>query len=139
MTSSIRCVPTLVSFVALSCILTGCGKPTAQVSGRVTWTDGTPLEGEIRVIRFEPTADSTAEIKKAAFADIADDGSFELLTRQAGDGVYIGKYKVTFTVLKTAMGREPVLPEKYTTADASPFEMEVKSDISGLKYELERP
>ncbi len=137
--SVIRGVTAAVLATLCFSAMVGCGKSTAQVSGVVTWSDGKPLEGEIRVIRFEPTAHSTAEVHKAAFADIAEDGKFEMMTRVSGDGVLCGQYKVTFTILKTALGRESAIPAKYTSADESPFEIDVQSDISDLTYQIERP
>lgn len=127
-----------LGWTILPLLVIGCGRDTAQVSGKVLWKDGTPLTGEIRVIRFEPTSDSTAKIKKAAFADIADDGSFTMLTRQPGDGVFLGQYVATFTVLKTAMGRESLIPDRYTSARQSPFPIEVQGDMRDLLFELEK-
>src|SRR5687768_14245710 len=83
----------------------GCGsRDSYQVSGRAQYKDGSPITGAMRVIRLEPTEDTTAEIRKAAGTSIAADGSFELFTRKPGDGVIPGKYAVTFTVLDKPMG-----------------------------------
>ena len=71
-----------------------------QVAGKVLYTDGTVPHADICVIRFDPTEDTTAEIRKGATSDITPDGSFELFTRMPGDGVYDGRLCVTFAVTK---------------------------------------
>jgi hypothetical protein len=117
----------------------GCGgRTTHQVSGKVQYTDGSPISGGARVIRLEPTSDTTAEIRKVASGVIEQDGSFELFTQRPGDGVIAGKYKVTFTVMDKPMGGKSLIPLKYTTEDQTPFELVVDDDKTGLTYELEK-
>jgi hypothetical protein len=117
----------------------GCGgKDTAQVSGRVAYKDGQPMKGLIRIIRFEPTTDTTATVQKAASSEIADDGSFQLYTRIPGDGVYLGRYAVTFTVLSGATGGQFLVKPEYTQAESTPYIVDVEGDMSGLTFEIER-
>jgi hypothetical protein len=106
------------------------------VSGRVQYTDGSPITGGVRVIRLEPADDTTAEVRKVASGIIAPDGTFEMFTRKPGDGVIAGKYLVTFTVMDKPMGGKLLIPEKYTTVDGTPFDIVVDDDKSGLLYEL---
>ncbi|MCO6044809.1 hypothetical protein NG895_12930 [Aeoliella sp. ICT_H6.2] len=120
-----------LGFILVTCV-TGCGGDTAQVSGHVEYEDGSPLVGAIRVIRFEPTEDSKAVVRKVASSPIADDGSFELVTKRPGDGVYKGKYKVTFTVLESPATGVSLIKPEYTTAMDSPLEVSV--DHSGADY-----
>ncbi len=121
-----------------ACLLSlGCGSGKFPVSGKALFRDGTAAQGEIRVIRFEPTADTTAKVRKTAFADLEPDGSFDLFTRQPGDGVYRGKYAVTFTVFRTAQGREPAIAEKFTSAKTTPFTVEVNKPLHDLIFEIE--
>ena len=61
-----------------------------------------------------------------------------MLTRQPGDGVYLGKYHVTFTVFKTAMGQESAIPARYAAADETPFSIEVTGNVSDLLFELDK-
>jgi hypothetical protein len=128
----------LFGLILLTLAGSGCGRSNAQVSGKAQFSDGSPLTGEVRVIRFEPTADSPAEVRKSAFADIEPDGTFQMMTRQYGDGVIPGKYHVTFTVFKTAMGQESAIPKRYTAAELTPFSIEVSGDVQDLRYELEK-
>lgn len=117
----------------------GCStKNVAQVSGRVQYKDGSPIEGAVRLIRFEPTEDSTAEIRKTASGQIASDGSFQLFTRKPGDGVYLGSYAVTFTVLTKPMGGESLIPEKFNYASSTPYVVDINGDAEDLTFELEK-
>ena len=119
--------------------VTGCGGPTAQISGNAKFDDGSPIEGAIRSIIFVPTDDTTAEVRKSASGSLAADGSFTLVTRKPGDGVYKGKYAVTFMVLKDPKLGGLLVPEKYTFAETTPFKVEVTGDRSDLLFELEKP
>jgi hypothetical protein len=125
---------------ALVAGLTGCGggREVYQVSGRAQNQDGSPMTGGVRVIRLEPTEDSKAEIRKAASAQIAPDGTFEFFTRQPGDGVIAGSYAVTFTVLDKPMGGRSLIPQKYNLRTETPFKLEVDDDKDDLLFELEK-
>jgi hypothetical protein len=123
----------------VGCVLVGCGGPTAQVSGHAKFDDGSPIEGAVRSIIFVPTDDTTAEVRQSASAALADDGSFTLLRRKAGDGVYKGKYAVTFMVLKDPKQGGLLIPEKYTYREDTPFTVEITGDRSDLLFELEKP
>lgn len=116
----------------------GCGSPTAQVSGHAEFADGTPLTGAVRKLSFEPTPDSTAEVRKAAMGDIGTDGAFTLYTRKPGDGVFKGKYAVTFTVLKDPNYGGLLVPEKYADKGSTPFIVEVTADRDDLHFQLDK-
>ena len=130
----------LTAVIALALVgQAGCGSREAyQVSGRAQYKDGSPITGATRVIRLEPTADTTAEIRKAAGTTITADGSFELFTRKPGDGVIPGKYAVTFTVLDKPMGGKSLIPAKFTNPINTPFEIVVDGDKTELLYELDK-
>ncbi len=123
--------------VILTCVLTGCGKEMVQVSGQVKVKGESEVPGAIRAIRFEPLPDSTAKVRKAASGDIAKDGSFTLFTRQLGDGVYPGKYAVTFTLLSGDIGGKILVKPEYMNADVTPYVVEVENDMNDLVYEVE--
>jgi hypothetical protein len=126
------------AFTLAAITLAGCGaKESYQVSGQVKYIDGSPITGGVRVVRFEPTDDTTAKIRKAASATIADDGSFTAFTRRPGDGVFAGKYAVTFSVLTQPLGGTSLIPDYYTDARSTPFKVEVDGDKE-LNYELEK-
>ena len=91
-----------VVVLPLIIVAAGCSKGPAvfQVRGKVMYKDGSAPRGGVRVVRFEPTRDSSAERRRVASGQIETDGSFELFTRRPGDGVFPGEYNVTFTVWK---------------------------------------
>jgi hypothetical protein len=125
----------------LLCLIgqTGCGgRESYQVSGRAQYKDGSPITGGVRVIRLEPTQDSTAVIRKAAGTTIAPDGTFEIFTRKPGDGVIPGKYAVTFTVLDKPFGGKSLIAAKFTNPVDTPFELVVDEDKTELLFELEK-
>jgi hypothetical protein len=110
----------------------------AQVKGKVTYKDGSIPQGNIKVIRFSPSKDSTAEVRKGATSMIGDDGSFELWTRKAGDGAYLGEYVVTFTVRKSPTDpNSSLIQPKYTAPATSPYKVNITGDVDDLKYEVE--
>lgn len=119
----------------------GCGqRQTAQVSGVVKYADGSDIEGAAKIIRFQPTPDTTAEIRKAASGRIQPDGSFTLMTRKPADGVICGKYFVVFSVLSNPIDPSTSLvSKKYTGEEPSPFEpIVVDRDITDLEFLLEK-
>ena len=118
--------------------MSGCGRDTAQVSGQVRYVDGSQLGQAYSFIQLRPTDDTTAEIRKAASARLKDDGSFELFTRKPGDGVFKGQYKVTFSVTSGPFSQVSLVPEQYTRLDATPFEVDITSDVDDLLFELEK-
>jgi hypothetical protein len=117
----------------------GCsGRPdAAQVSGKVLMKDGSIPQGGVRVVQFVPATDSTAEIRKGASGEIRDDGSFVAFTRKPGDGVFLGKYDVTFSVWKSPMDSTSLIDPKFSRASTTPYHVTVEDDIDDLKFELE--
>lgn len=111
-------------FVLLAIVLlAGCGgKPGLHpVSGKVTFKGGKLPPAEIAIIRFEPVTGTTAEGEtKGASGDIQPDGTYQLTTLDRNDGAYAGDYKVSFTIVKTYQGQEPLIDKKFTTAASTP-------------------
>lgn len=134
-----RHFPTLLFLTGCLISISGCGKsrPVAQVRGKIICKDGELPAAAIRLVRFEPTADTTAVIRKGASGRINDDGTFELYTRQPGDGVLLGKYAVTFAFYKSAMDHQSLIPAKYTKAATTPHQLVVENDIENLELEIE--
>jgi hypothetical protein len=127
-----------LAFTLLFVPAVGCNdRPTAQVKGKVLYKDGSVPKGGVRVIRFEPTADTTAAIRKTASSEIADDGSFDLFTRKPGDGVILGKYAVTFSVWRGPRDRVSLIDEKYTAKATTPYTVTVEDDMDDLMFEIE--
>jgi hypothetical protein len=122
--------------------LGGCGgrAGTAEVKGRVIFKDGSVPRGAVCVVRFQPATDSTAEIRKAATGEIEADGHFEAFTRKPGDGVFVGKYDVTFSVLEDGTRSDSsLIDEKFTRASTTPYHVTIEDDVSDLEFQLEPP
>jgi hypothetical protein len=136
-----ECSParTLVLVIVLVSCVCGChrGPAVAQIKGKVHYKNGGVPQGGIRVVRFEPKSNTTAEIRKGASGDIQDDGSFELYTRRPGDGVYFGEYAVTFAVWPSAVDSTSLIQPKYTNSATTPYEIKVEGDRDDLTYEIE--
>jgi hypothetical protein len=126
----------VAAFVLGACVGCAEGKPVAEVRGRVVCKSGELPPTSIRQIRFEPTADSKAVVRKGASGAINDDGTFELYTRRPGDGVYHGEYAVTFAFYKSAMDHQsPLLPE-LASSSTTPYHVTVKGDVDDLEFEI---
>jgi len=107
--------------------LVGCGSPgMQQVTGKVTFEDGSIPKGEIAVIRFEPIEGTQAAGQsKGASGDLQPDGTYRLTTIEKGDGAYVGEYKVCFSILKSYVGRESLVEQKFTSASTTPLTAKV--------------
>jgi hypothetical protein len=133
---------TLLLSALLACaVIAGCNRgPTMhRVRGQVFYKDGSVPKGAVAAVGFRPTKDSMAAIRKGASGTIEPDGSFEMFTSKAGDGVHQGEYDVTFTVMRNMMDANSslVLP-KYTNPATSGYNnIKVDRNISDLKFEIE--
>ena len=128
-----------LTLLLLLATVAGCSSsPMASVSGKVSYKDGSPIEGGVKLVRFEPTDDSPAEIRKPATGIIQDDGTFEMFTLKPGDGVYKGKYKVVFTVMTKPMGGDWLIASEYRRADTTPYDIVVDGNMSDLSYEIQQ-
>ena len=119
--------------------LLGCGgwPATCEVSGKVLYKDGTVPKGGVCLVQFQPTADSPAEVRKAASGNIESDGSFRVFTRKPGDGIFLGKYAVVFSIWKGPMEPISYVDKKYTKAETTPFIVEIDGDRDDLLFEIE--
>jgi hypothetical protein len=107
-------------------LLPGCGKKGLELvpaGGTLKYADGSPVTGEVVVVRFEPT--DAGKEHRVASADVQPDGSFQLYTVKPGDGATPGKFKAVVSVWKTYKGREPLAAAKYEKAATTPLEFVV--------------
>lgn len=132
-----RCwLTVLVLWLGCACI--GCGRPsTANVRGKVLYVDGAVPTGGVRIVQFQPTADTNAKVRKAASGEIQPDGSFEVYTRKPGDGIFLGKYAVTFSIWKGPMDPVSLVAHKYTKGDTTPFIVTIDGDRDDLLFKIE--
>lgn len=133
----------LALLVTTACLpaVVGCGdsRPVAQIRGKVVGKNGALPGAAIRVVRFEPTANSKTALRKGASGSINDDGSFELFTRKPGDGVNHGEYAVTFAFFRSATDQRPLIAAKYTKPATTPYKLVVDKDLDDLVFEVEPP
>jgi hypothetical protein len=131
-------------WLALLLLATGCGGgpnvTMVPVRGAVKFSDGSVPRGELPgMVHFDPAEASVpGVIRKGAYGEIQPDGSFQMTTVTPGDGVIAGKYKVYFTIHKTYMGQESLIPEKYTKPETTPFEQTVERAGEPLEFKLEK-
>lgn len=98
------------------------------VSGTVLMANGQPLTGlkGPAVLRFDP-ADEELRESYESIAMIQDDGTFEVMTYEGGDGVPMGSYKVVLTMEKFEENYE-IVPDVYTHYETTPWLAEVTAD-----------
>jgi hypothetical protein len=125
-----------VALTLAACLGCGKGKPVGQVRGRVICKNGELPQLGVRQIRFEPTPESKAVVRKGATGAINDDGTFELYTRKPGDGVHHGEYAVTFAFFKGAMDRESPLSPELASSATTPYRVTVENDMDDLQFEI---
>jgi hypothetical protein len=124
----------------------GCGSsgPTrVKFKGTGKYSDGTIPQGEVAVIRFEPTAVANGVVdpnSKTASGNIQPDGSFQLTTVDPNDGALPGEYKVTFTIKKTYGGNDLLVASKFVQASTTPHSASVKrGESKSFDFVIERP
>ena len=131
----------IVMFTFAACLgaTAGCGngKRVAQVHGKVVFKNGSMPNAGIRMVRLEPAGDTSATVRKGASGSINDDGTFDIYTLRPGDGVYLGKYAVTFTFLKSFTEQQQMIAKKYTVAATTPYHLNLEKNTDDLEYELE--
>lgn len=119
----------------------GCGADAslAPVSGTVT-ADGQPVQGG--VVTFTPIQ-SEGTVGKPAVGEVGANGTFQLGTNAAGDGVVIGRHRVLYSA--PTPDAAPAEEGKHAEAPpASPYEglmpkeaeVEVKAGSNEIDIEL---
>jgi|LakMenEpi03Aug12_release.lakeMendotaPanAssembly.Ray.scaffolds.fasta_scaffold42996_6 hypothetical protein len=86
---------TVIGGVGLVCLVAGCGSGEPSrfpAKGKVQTSTGQPCGGALVV--FHPQEEDRKSAVKP-FATTKEDGSFELMTMQPGDGAAAGGYAVT--------------------------------------------
>jgi hypothetical protein len=116
-----RCLLLAMCTVALGC---GSGGPFdyVEVSGTITYDDGTPIPGGCRLVF---TAQDVAAVGNAhprpGMAKTNAEGVFDCVTSYKHcDGLIPGKHKVTVQSTAERDG-EPVVPKEYASALTTPL------------------
>jgi len=120
-------------------VLSGCWSGRHNVTGTVTFEDGSPLtQGTV-------AGEATVDGKLVAVqGSVKKDGSFEWGTERPGDGAFAGTYRVI--VLPRALGdaeisqgKVPDVDRKFTRYESSNISFEVKSGTNTLNIKLPKP
>jgi len=116
------------------CCFSGCNRgPTiVPVSGTVMM-DGKPMTGAKGFIRIEP------DNYRAAFGKInPEDGTFQLTTKNTGDGCITGQHKVA-VIVNVSRGPKLItlIPYKYTETATSGLTANIEGATSTLEINLE--
>jgi len=139
---------TLIVPILVLIFLAGCGDP--KVTGKVTFSDGTPLPKGVVMFQKDDFVGS-GEIKK--------DGTYSAGKQKDGDGLPPGKYQVflaevtTFGELRGGPGIESstgtlnfevaptidLVPSKYMSASTSGLTVEVKDKAVKFDITVEPP
>ena len=94
-----------VGLIGLAVGCEGDDRPTpVPVRGKVMYKKSTPAAGALVVFHPTDDADESAMGGKP-FATVGDDGTFELTTREAGDGAPAGEYGVTIDWRASPQGK----------------------------------
>src|SRR5262245_15947496 len=127
-------VPLFLGVLAL-----GCGSGRSQVTGRVTYEDGSPVEAGT-VIGEAPVHGKPG----GGQANIAKDGTFRLGTERAGNGALPGSYRLAVMPValgdaELAEGKLPAVDGKYTRYETSGITFEVTEGKNELNIKVSRP
>lgn len=95
---------------------TGCGAELHEVTGRVRFADGTPLDTGRVVVDF-------GESPTGAWGSIYPDGTFRIGTHTPTDGMRAGSYRVFISGAETLPGpgapSRPLVHERFTRPETS--------------------
>ena len=65
-----------------------------RVTGRFQYEDGSPVAGLVGVVRFDPEETYKSGVRGACTGNLYSNGRFELMTREAGDGVAAARMEI---------------------------------------------
>jgi len=97
--------------IALLLCLSGCGDP--QVTGTITFSDGTPLTGGMLVLQ---------DGANQGIGEVRHDGTFSVYQYRPGDGLRRGTYRgyIAGAAVADDQGRSTsLIPERYTDMETS--------------------
>jgi hypothetical protein len=126
--------------------LVGCGPNEpfthAQIHGKVTYEDGTPIEAHRVRLIFEPQTPPIDQKThpRPGETDLAADGTFsDVSSHKYGDGVVVGKHKVVVIPLDDQERETNAVPKEYKRADTTPLEIDTADFSEDNPYHLKIP
>jgi hypothetical protein len=129
-----------ISILSLLCILLAIGcNNNIRVSGKVTFSDGSPLDSGKVVFENE---------QYSFRGKIQKDGTFRLGRLKDGDGIYRGKYRVAISdAFKQELSSDGsrvisgtyFVAEKFRSTQTSGFEYDIQKKTTDISIIVERP
>ena len=117
----------------------GCGQTRFPVSGKVLFSDGSPLDAG--TVMGEATLEGGKTVMVQG--NIAKDGYFSLGTDKPGDGVPPGKYKLLVAPRAMSELEERTLPpfidKKWERFDSSGLELDVTAAKTDFNITITKP
>ena len=134
-------------FVAFGLLVSlGCGPAEpfthAQISGKVTYEDGTPIKAQRVRIIFHPQTPPVDQKThpRSGETDLGADGSFSNVTsHKFGDGVVVGEHKVTLIALDDQDREIDVFDSKYKRLDETPLMINTEDYSADTPIEIKIP
>ena len=121
------------SVLVAALFFTGCGgsgTPTYPVEGKVTFSDGRPLDGG--TVELQPVVQQQPPV--AARGRIQSDGTFQISTFEPNDGAIEGEHRVRVVgplppgPIDPYQSPEPVIHHKFESYDSSELTFTVTPD-----------
>ena len=131
--------------IVVTLALAGCGSASpfdkVQVSGRVTYEDGSAIPGDRVEVEFRsltPAIDKKTH-PRPGVAIAQPDGSFDVVTsHKYGDGLIVGRHKVLIRSLNTDGRPTGAVPAEYDRSDTTPLEVDTADSPFDLKVRNSR-
>jgi hypothetical protein len=140
-TSAVRSTVAALGATCCLLLLTGCGSgdPFAyvQVSGKVTYEDGSPIPADQLVLTFIPQGGSldakTHPRPGVATVDRATGEFRDVTSHKVNDGLVRGKHKVTLSGANHSQLKATVVPPEYADPDKTPLMVDTADQPFVLK------
>jgi hypothetical protein len=139
-----RFVTRAVLLAVLSAAAAGCGSSnpyaTVEISGKVTYEDGSLIQAEAIELVFSPQVQAvnaaTSPRDARAVVNVAD-GTFTCATSyEYGDGVIPGKHKVAVQPLKDGAPLRGPVPAAYLNPLNTPLEITIEAGAAPLSLKV---
>lgn len=142
MREEMLCKKTTITTAVLCLAIAGCGQngpfKSAQVSGVVTYEDGSPIPvGGIKVYFHSQTPPKDGMHPRPAMVGLGPDGKFEnVTTYKYNDGLVLGLHKVTLVATGPDSKK---IPKDYTDVRTTPLTVEVTHSGQVLEIKVPKP
>jgi hypothetical protein len=144
MSGSLRTFPFCFLAALTLAGFTGCGGEPfkhVQVSGTVTYDDGSVIPVEFMELTFQPQAEAVDKMTHPrpghAGVDVATGEFNNATTHKPGDGLVAGKHKVKITAYDASQNVSKAIPAEYMDISTTPLELDTAN--SPWNITIKRP